>query len=253
MSKRLLQLLAKNRQASKRGTHPLLAQSGEDEVTLYLYDMIVASAIEAEYWGGVAAESFVPQIRAVQAKTIHLRINSPGGDVFAAQAIAQALRDSKAQVIAHVDGMALSAATVVATAAAEIEMAIGALYMVHRAWTIAIGNTNELMEHAALLEKVDGTLAVQYAQRTGAGLDDMLAVMDAETWMTAQEAVEAKFVDRVAEEAPQVDAAWDLSAYAKAPPAREESMAALLQSAEHRQRQGQRIAYLERAAPRQDR
>lgn len=219
--KKLLTLLAKNRRPDAAAPAARVqVNAAAREATVYLYGPIVSSASEAEWYGGVSAESFVPELRALDVDVIHLRINSPGGDVFGGQAIAQALRESKARVVAHVDGLAASAATVIATAADEIEMAAGSMYMVHRAWTFAYGNRNDLVATAELLDKIDGTLAGQYAARTGDSRDEMLAVMDAETWFTAEEAVEAKFVDRIAgdaSEAPEARAQWDLSAYAKAP------------------------------------
>jgi ATP-dependent Clp protease protease subunit len=221
MKNRLLNLLASNRaRVPDRPLAPVL-NAARDEATVYLYGPILSSASEAEYFGGVAAESFVPMLAGVEAKTIHLRIDSPGGTVFGAQAIGQALREHSAKVIAHVDGLAASAATSIATASDEIVMSDGALYMVHRAWTLAYGNVNDMNEMVALLTKLDGVLAEQYAARTGASAEEMLALMDAETWMTAQEAVDAKFVDRIAtstKKDAKASARWDLSAYAKAPP-----------------------------------
>jgi ATP-dependent protease ClpP protease subunit len=210
--KPLLKLLADNR---KRGQ--FRAETSGDEATLYLYDAIVADAAEAEWFGGVDPLTFAKVLAGITAPIIHLRINSPGGDVFAAQAIAQALREHPAQVIAHVDGYAASAATEVAVAADEVVMAPGAMYMIHNAWTIAWGNKNDLMDTAALLEKVDGTLAEGYAGRTGQAIEQVRAWMDAETWFTAQEAVDAGFADRIAEAKPKAAAKWDLSAYAHAP------------------------------------
>lgn len=241
---KLLQLLARNKGHGR--AHALVAlNEAADEATVYLYDYIVRTAAEAEWLGGVAAETIAKELRGITASTIHLRINSPGGDVFGAQAIAQALRDSKARVIAHVDGIAASAATVIAIAADEVEIAQGGMFMVHRAWSFAVGNTNDMLDAAALLDKVDGTLAAQYAARTGEDQASMLEVMDAETWMTAEEAVDAKFVDRIAE-APEAKALakWDLSAYAKAPAsAAAPALAAPeLQSDDHRVRQQQRMA-----------
>jgi len=246
MKRNLLELLARNRARGVPGGRPfgdaVVASSGTS-VVVYLYDAIVATKVDAEWFGGVSAEELVPLLRGLDASQIDLRINSPGGDVFAAQAIAQALRDSKARVIAHVDGIAASAATIVATAADEIEIAVGALYMVHRGWTIAMGNANDMLEVADLLDKVDGTMAAQYAKRTGGTVDEMLAVMDAETWMTAQEAVDGKFVDRVAQDQESVDGSWDLSAYNRAP-ARADAPAQSLESEEHRDRRQQRMRVL---------
>lgn len=243
MKNRLLSLFASNRGRSPQPKQAIVAQG--DEVTLYLYDAIVSSEADAQWFGGVAADVMAKEIRGLSASTIHLRINSPGGDVFGGQVIAQAIRDTKAKVIAHVDGLAASAATIVATAADEIVMAKGSMYMVHRAWSFAIGNTNDMMDAAALLEKVDGNLAAQYAERTGESAEDMLAVMDAETWFTAEEAVEAKFVDRISEDAPKNAAKWDLSAYANAPAQPEPEPVAQEQTQEHRDRQQQRLRLLE--------
>jgi ATP-dependent protease ClpP protease subunit len=192
----------------------------------------------------------VPQIRAIQGGTLHLRINSPGGDVFAAQAIVAAIRDTGAKVIAHIDGFAASAATVVATAADEIEISDGALYMIHCAWSMAYGNASDMRESADLLDKVDGVIAAQYAKRSGKTPEDIKALMDAETWFTAQEAVDAGLVDRIAEDAPETKAQWDLSAYDKAP---KPAAAATTKAApvktitnDHRDRQQQRIRMLNR-------
>jgi ATP-dependent protease ClpP protease subunit len=209
---KLLQLLAKN----KGRAAPRAMVVAGDETTIYLYDSIVSDDITAEWWGGVSAQSLVPQIRAIKGGTVHLRINSPGGDVFAAQAICQAIRDTTAHVIAHIDGFAASAATVIATAADEIQISEGGMYMVHCGWTFAMGNAIEMRSTADLLDKVDATIVGQYARKTGMTPEAVLAIMQAETWYTAQEAVDAKFIDSISE-SPKVKSAWDLSAYANAP------------------------------------
>lgn len=235
--KNLLALLARNSASARTAAPARIVAAKSGEATVYLYGPIVRSAIEAEWWGGVAAETLVPELAALEASTIHLRIDSPGGDVFGAQSIAQALREHKATVVAHVDGVAASAATVIASASDEVIMAAGAMYMVHRAWTIALGDKNAMLDCAALLEKVDGTIAEQYAAKTGESVEAMLAVMDAETWYTAAEAVEAKFADRVAsaESKAKAHARWDLSAYAKAPASTEPELETMFASAERRE------------------
>ena len=242
---RLLQLFADNRAANKTArVQSRLVAEGE-EATLYLYESVVADAATAEWWGGVSAQSLAPQIRAITARTLHLRINSPGGDVFAAQAIAQAIRDTKAHVVAHVDGYAASAATVIATAADEIEIADGGFYMVHNAWTLAVGNAQDLIDTAALLNKVDGSLCSAYAAKCGKPKDEVKAWMDAETWFSAQEAVDAGLVDRIAEGSKAKASAWNLSAYTGAPATTADDAA--LQA--HRDRQAQRLSVMGRASP----
>lgn len=216
MTNRLLALYARNR---GRGLSPQIVRA-EGDATLYIYDTIVASDADAEWLGGVSAESLVPRIRSLGVDTLNVRINSPGGDVFAGRAIEQALRDTRANVTVHVDGVAASAASIIAMAGNSIRIAQGAMFMIHRAWTFALGNANDLLSIAALLEKIDGTLADTYAARMDLPRDEVLALMSAETWYTAQEAVDAGLATEVmsapATEAPQNR--WDLSAYDHAPP-----------------------------------
>ncbi|MBX3634014.1 MAG: Clp protease ClpP [Rubrivivax sp.] len=218
MDKRLLKLLADNRRCAAR--RPLAVRAlAADEAELFVYDVIVDSEIEAEWWGGIAPEAFVAALRDVTAGTLHLRINSPGGSVFAARAMETALREFRGRVVTHVDGLAASAATLLAGAGAERVIAKGAQFMVHQAWTWLAGNAADLRKMAELLDKTDAQLAESYADRTGNTAEQALAWMQAETWFTGREAVEAGFADRLAEDdatAAQA-AAWNLSAYGRAP------------------------------------
>jgi ATP-dependent Clp protease protease subunit len=226
MAKKLLQLLADNRKTAGRGVR--IVQQAR-EATIYLYDSIVSTQLEADWWGGIAAQDLVPQIDGLAVDTIHVRINSPGGDVFAARAIAAALERNSAKCIAHVDGYAASAATAVACACDEVRMSEGAMYMIHNAWTIAMGDKNDFIETAGLLEKVDGVLAAAYAECTGKPAAEITKLMDAETWFTAQEAVDYGFAKAIEgeEEADEATAkakasvTWNLSAFEKAPKAKD--------------------------------
>jgi ATP-dependent protease ClpP protease subunit len=245
----LQKLLASNKKRPER-----LPQSrivAESDVTeIYIYDSIVADDETAYWWGGVSAETLVPEIRGIKGGTVHLRINSPGGDVFAAQTICQAIRDTGAKVIAHIDGYAASAATVIAIAADEVEISEGGFYMIHNAWTWAMGNANDLTATAGLLSKIDSSLASQYARKSGMAVEDLRAAMDAETWYTAEEAVAAGLVDRVAT-GKKAQAAWDMSAYAHAPKIDNHTADQVdpAATAEHRARQQQRISMLARIQP----
>lgn len=186
--------------------------------TLYIYDVIVASDDDAEWLGGVSAETIVQQIRAMSGP-ITLRINSPGGDVFAARAIQAAMDAHDGEITAHVDGYAASAASLIAVAADRCVMASGAFMMIHKAWTIGMGNADDMLASAELLEKIDGTLADTYAAKAGGEVSAFADLMRAETWFTAQEAVDAKLADEIAAKAPKAQAAWDLTAYGIAPAA----------------------------------
>lgn len=204
----LLDLLAAN-----RGRGQFSAKAAKDEATLLLYDVIVSD----DFFGGVTAKSIVTALGEINAPVIHLRIDSPGGDVFAARAIEQAIREHPSKVIAHIDGLAASAASYVALAADEVVMGDGAMLMIHKAWSLAFGNADDFLEAAAILEKIDGTLVQTYARETGQDETIIRDWMGAETWFTAQEAVDAGFADRIAEISPKASATWDLSAYGNAP------------------------------------
>lgn len=215
MKHRILQLLSDNRTVGARRCE--VVRNSDEESTIYLYDAIVSDAATAEWFGGVAAQTLVPEIAGTTAKTLHMRINSPGGDVFAAQAIAQAMRETDARVVAHVDGLAASAASVIMSAADEVEIAPGGFVMIHQAWTIAMGNATDMLEVAAMLEKVDASIADGYKRKAGGDKEKWAQYMQAETWFSAEEALAEKLVDRIAETTKANASAWNLAAYDRAP------------------------------------
>lgn len=254
MKNRLNKLYADNRKASAR-KFEVVAKADSTDVEIFLYDHIVSSEDEAEWWGGVAPESFVKAVYGVDKDAkIHLRINSPGGSVFAARAMEQALRDHKGGVIVHIDGLAASAATFIAMAGEEVIMAKGAMFMIHKAWTGMWGNANDLRKEADLLDKIDGTLAQTYADKTGKDLEQVSSWMADETWFTAAEALEHGFATSIADSDAKASA-WNLSAYAKAPkqpeaqapapkPAPEPVPEPETITADHQARLAQRLAFV---------
>lgn len=188
-------------------------KQSDDQSTLYLYDVIVSDP----FWGGVDAETFVKTLNSIKEPVIHLRINSPGGDVFAAQAMAMAVREHPSKIIAHVDGYAASAATFPVISADESYINKSGMFMIHNAWTIAMGNAEDLIEQAGLLERIDNILAADYAVKAGKTIDEVRAWMAAETYFFGQEAVDAGFVNAVSADAVKNKLHWDLSAYANPP------------------------------------
>ena len=251
MKNRLNKLYADNRKAAAR-KFEVVAKADSSEVDIFLYDHIVSSEDEAEWWGGVAPESFVKAVYAVDpSHTINLRVNSPGGSVFAARAMEQALRAHKGKVVVHIDGLAASAATFVSMAGDEVVMAKGAMFMIHKAWTGMWGNAEDLRKEADLLDKIDGTLAETYADKTGKDIAAITEWMAAETWFTAQEAMDAGFATSIAE-AEAKALAWDLSAYQNAPKAERQTQPEPAPAPEpeptasddHRDRQQQRLRLL---------
>jgi len=205
LKNRLMQLYADNRDRPRQ----FRAEQGEDGITLYLYDAI------GSYFG-IGAEEFVRSLNDIRDDRIHLRINSPGGDVFEARAMQTAIRQHSAEVIVHIDGLAASAATGISMAGDRIEMAEGAFFMIHNAWTLGLGNANDFEELAAMLRKVDGSINRDYQRKTGADEKQIADWMDTETWFTAEEAQTNGFIDDVFTGS-GTDNRWDLSAYTNTP------------------------------------
>jgi len=213
---KLFKLLVDNRQAPAR--RPVQAETSGNEATIYLFDMIVNSKEDAEwYGGGVWPEQFVKELSGIEADVIHLRINSPGGSVFAARTMETAIRQHKAKVIAHVDGYAASAASLLAVACDETEISQGAFFMIHKAWSMTWGNADDMLAAAELLEKIDDALVDTYAAKTGKDRETLAEMMRAETWLSAEESVALGLADRLAETKTSAKASWNLAAYAHAP------------------------------------
>lgn len=128
---------------------------------------------------------------------ITVRINSPGGSVFAGLAIYQYLKDHSATVTVRVDGLAASAASIIAMAGDKIVMGTGAMIMIHNPWTIAMGEAKDFRETADVLDKIADSLISVYQERTGKEGDELKAMLDASTWLTADDAIAKGFADDV--------------------------------------------------------
>ncbi len=196
---------------------------------------------------GISAERFVKDLMAITAPVIHMRINSPGGDVFEAQAMITAIAQHPSKVVAHIDGLAASAAAQLALAADEVEIADGAFYMIHRSWTFAMGNAEDLISVAELLEKVDAEMIKHFMRETGKSEDQINTWVNDETWFNADEAVEHGFADRKAETSTASAKAWNLSVYEHVPRALLNSATPIQDSAAlderlHRFERAQRLA-----------
>ncbi len=201
-----------------RGRGSFRAESANaDEATLFLYDVVVSDEATSELWGGIAPKPFAELLNGLTAPTIHLRINSPGGDVFAARAIEQHVRNHPSRIVTHVDGHAASAASYIALAADEVVINPGGYIMIHNAWSFAFGNAADLTAIAKLLTSIAATLADTYVKETGQARDQVEEWMADETWFNAQDAVKFGFADRLEEDPVAKALAWNLSAYAHAP------------------------------------
>lgn len=164
--------------------------------TLYLYDVL-----GVDMFGGVLAKQVIDDLRALgDVPELAVRINSPGGDVFEGIAVYNAVARFPANVTVHIDGIAASAATLVAMAGNRIAIAENAMVMVHRPWTALMGDAPELRRQAEILDKAWSSMLTTYQRRTGrraATVEQRVADAGGEWWMTAAEAVVEGFADVV--------------------------------------------------------
>lgn len=206
---KLLRLYLENK---ARKQQPLNLVNNGTEASLYIYDIISPD------WG-VSAKDVVTALAQIgNVQTLNVYINSPGGDIFESRAIMAELSRFAGKKVAHIDSLCASAATSIATACDEIVMSDGAFFMIHNASGLAWGDKNALRETADLLEKIEGAIVNDYVQKTGKDAAEIVAMMNAETWFDAKEALEHKFIDRIADDKAAKNV-WNLSAYDKAPAA----------------------------------
>lgn len=175
---------------------------------------------EIDSWMGVSAEQLARDISALDdSRELVVRINSPGGNVYDGVAILNSLRGHPGKVTVVVDGLAASAASVIAMGGDEIVMNRNSELMVHNGRAVAVGGAEDMRRMAERLEAVNANLATIYAERAGGTPEDWRAVMAAETWYSAEEAVAAGLADRVeagADDARAIAASFDLSIFAHA-------------------------------------
>ncbi len=172
----------------KNNTWYNIAPKGETDAEISIYDSIGGYEINAK--------QFAEDLKGLDVDTIHLRINSPGGSVIDGNAIFNALKRHSAKVITHIDGLAASMASVIAMAGDEVHMADNALLMIHNPWTVSMGDADDLRADADLLDKMRDIILTSYG-RSQYSAEELIDLMDAETWMTAQEALDAGFIDTI--------------------------------------------------------
>ena len=193
-------------------------KANKDEAEVWIHGEI------GGWWDGTSAQEFIDEIKDIKASRLKVHINSPGGSVFDGFAIYTALAEHPATVEARVDGMALSAASYIAMAGDEVNIAKTGTMMIHDGQGFALGNATDMREMADILDKLSDTIAGTYADRTGATVDEWRTRMRDETWYNAQEALDAGLVDSIrgksgksddqdATEAAKVAASWDLSVF----------------------------------------
>lgn len=167
---------------------------------IYIFDMIGGWIDDLWGFSGVTtAKSFLDELSKLPeaVKTLRLHINSPGGDVFSAVAIANTLRDQRASKSRTVDvlieGLAASAASVIAMAGDTVRMADNALFMIHNPWSWVVGEAKDMRQSADELDTVRDTLISTYQWHSTLSREEIAALMDATTWMDADEAIARGF------------------------------------------------------------
>ncbi|MBT7445840.1 MAG: Clp protease ClpP [Methylococcales bacterium] len=176
-------------------------------------EIMIYDAIGSGMFGGVSAKDFVTDLKQLTGvANITVRLNSPGGEVFDGTAIYNALINHPANIEVHIDGMALSMASVIAMAGNKVVMAENAMMMIHDPSISVSGSASQLRKTADTLEKTKAAIVNAYARKTGKQQDELSALMSVETWMSADEALCHGFIDEVSSPI-EMAAHFDLSPF----------------------------------------
>lgn len=175
------------------------AAASDDENTITIYDVI-----GQDWWTGegVTSKRIAAVLRSIGDNDVTVNVNSPGGDMFEGIAIYNLLAAHKGNVTVNVISLAASAASIIAMAGDTINMGVGSFIMVHNAWGVVVGNQNDFREAADVFSGFDSALADIYEARTGLKRAEIVALMDAETFMGPTDAVARGFADGTMSELP---------------------------------------------------
>lgn len=176
---------------SKWNPKLVAARAPDNALVMDIYSEI------GEGWDGrgFTAKLAASILRGAEGKDITVNINSPGGDFFEGLAINTLLAEYEGEVTVNVVGIAASAASVIALGGDTVNIAENGFLMIHNAWSIVLGNKNDLRETADVLSRFDISMAKLYASKTGIALAEVEKLMDAETWIDGAAAVEKGFAD----------------------------------------------------------
>lgn len=182
-----------------KNTLGLSIKAKANKAEILIYGAIGASWFE----DSITAKQFSDELKALgeNIKEIEVRINSPGGDVFEGWAIHARLKQHPAKVTVYVDGIAASIASIIALAGDKVIMAEGSQMMIHSAWTMAAGNARDFDKVVDRLLTIDDQLISAYVKKTKKSRSEIKDLVEAETWFTAEQAVEAGLADEIFSEA----------------------------------------------------
>ncbi len=187
------------RAGGSRGWYRFLAQATPDVAELLIYDEIGVGWFS----DGVTAKQFITDLMALSdaVKTLRIHVNSPGGDVFDAVAIANMLRaqsrDHGRMVEMMIEGLAASAATIVTSAGDSIRIGDNAMMMIHNPWGLTIGSAADMRQTAEELDQIRSAILATYRWVSPLSVEELSALMDATTWMNAEEAVKNGFATEI--------------------------------------------------------
>ena len=136
-------------------------------------------------------------IKDFEGEEINVRINSPGGDVFESIAISNTLKNLNAKVNIVVDGLAASGGSIIAMAGDTVRMYANSTMMIHNAWTVAMGNAKELRKYAEDLDVIDSSVRKTYASRFNGSEEDLISLLDNETYLTAEQCLAYGLIDEI--------------------------------------------------------
>lgn len=159
----------------------------DNAIELFFYGDIVGSELDAWSYDDQYPSAVRDFLADNKGKEVHVRINSGGGSCFSGICIGEMLKNHNGKTVAHVDGLCASIATYIACCCDEIRIHKNSYFMCHNAWTMAVGNKNDLRETIALLEKMDNSIAEVYMKHTNKSIEEIEEMMNAETWMCGAE------------------------------------------------------------------
>lgn len=161
---------------------------------------------------GITAQNFIDEIKEYEDTELNIHINSLGGEVFEGMAIYSIIQRRKAKTTVYIEGIAASIASVIALAADEVIMSENSLLMIHNAWGGTQGEAKDMRKQAEILDKITNEIAEVYVKKSGIPYNEVIRMMDEETWLTAEEAVALGLVDSISEPI-KVAAKYDVSKY----------------------------------------
>jgi ATP-dependent protease ClpP protease subunit len=184
-------------------------------------EIIIYAPIGASFWEeSITAKQFFDELKAIpdNVKEIVIRVNSPGGDVFDGIAIYNLIKQKKGRKVCIVDGIAASIASIIAMAADEVIMSDGTQMMVHKPWTMTMGNSDDLEKTIQRLDDIEEQMISIYRNKTKLDRAEIRDLLRNETWMDAETAVAKGFANKTMVDGVKIAASMDKASWIKHKP-----------------------------------